>query len=460
MASGMTRREFLGAAAVGSAALLGLPAFGAESGTKRPPNFVIIYIDDLGYQDVGCFGAPLIKTPNVDRMAAEGMKFTSFYAQPVCSPSRAALLTGCYPMRVGIPNVLFPKSKTGISDYEKTIGDVLKEKGYATACIGKWHLGHQPQFLPTRHGFDYYFGIPYSNDMGRTKNNNSPELPLMRNETVIEAPAKQDTLTQRYTQEAIAFIERSKDKPFFLYLPHTMVHVPLAVSDGFKGKSQQGLYGDAVEEVDWSAGQILDALKRLGLDDNTMVVFTSDNGPWLNKKEDGGSALPLREGKGTTYEGGVRVPMVVRWPGHVPAGTVCESTAMNMDLLPTIAKLAGTSAPTDRIIDGGDIWPLMAGKMGARSAHDAIFYYSGPRLQAVRWRRWKLILPIVAEKKPSALYDLGSDISETTDVAARYPKIVVKLQEIAEKCREDLGDSITGRTGKNCRPPGTVGPSK
>jgi arylsulfatase A-like enzyme len=239
-----------------------------------------------------------------------------------------------------------------------------------------------------------------------------------------------------------------------------MVHVPLAVSDGFKGRSKRGLYGDAAEEVDWSVGQIVDALKRLGLDDNTMVVFTSDNGPWLNKKEDGGCALPLREGKGTTHEGGVRVPMVVRWPGHVPAGTVCESAAMNMDLLPTLARLAGTTEPTDRVIDGKDIWPLMTAARGSRSPHDAIFYYRGNRLEAVRWRRWKLRLAVVAEKRPMALYDLESDISESQDVAASFPKIVQKLEEMAEKCREDLGDSITGRVGKNCRRPGTVGPSK
>lgn len=458
MASRFTRRQFIGAALGGSAALLGLPRTVSGRGGERPPNFVIINIDDLGYRDVGCFGAELIRTPNVDRMAAEGMRLTSFYAQPVCTPSRAALLTGCYPMRVGLPAVLNPQSTQGISSREKTIADVLKERGYATACIGKWHLGHHKPFLPTRHGFDYYFGLPYSNDMPRKPNNEFPELPLLRNEEAIESPANQDTLTLRYTQEAVAFIERSRHRPFFLYLPHTMVHVPLHVSDAFRGRSKQGLYGDAVEEVDWSVGQILDTLKRLGLDENTFVMFTSDNGPWLSKKADAGSALPLRDGKGTTYEGGVRVPTVVRWPGRIPAGAQSAEPLMNMDLLPTLAALAGAQVPSDRIIDGRDIWPVLCGAPGARSPHHALFYYRGPQLHAVRSGRWKLVLAQPKNEVPRALYDLEADIGETTDVSQSYPKLVERLEALAEQCREDLGDSLTDRKGRNCRPVGVVRP--
>lgn len=382
-------------------------------------------------------------------MAREGIKFTSFYAQPVCTPSRAALLTGCYPMRVGLPNVLNAEAKTGINSSEITIAKLLKSRGYATACIGKWHLGHHPKFLPARHGFDYYYGLPYSNDMGRKK-----PVPLIRGEKIIEQPANQDTLTQRYTQEALKFIEANKDRPFFLYLPHTMVHVPLAASDAFRGKSKRGLYGDAAEEIDWSTGQILDTLKRLGLDENTLVMFTSDNGPWLIKNQDGGCALPLRDGKGTTYEGGIRVPCIMRWPGKILAGSTCDEMASEMDILPTIARLAGTTEPKDRIIDGKDIWPLMSGVKGAVSPHQALFFYRSNKLQAMRCGKWKLILP--QNGKPAALYDLHADISESNDLSAQYPKLVKRFSELAHKCREDLGDAITGVKGKNTRPAGSI----
>ncbi len=410
---------------------------------------MIILVDDLGYQDVGCFGSPSISTPRLDAMAREGIKFTSFYAQPVCTPSRAALLTGCYPMRVGLPNVLNAEAKTGINSSEITIAKLLKSRGYATACIGKWHLGHHPKFLPARHGFDYYYGLPYSNDMGRKK-----PVPLIRGEKIIEQPANQDTLTQRYTQEALKFIEANKDRPFFLYLPHTMVHVPLAASDAFRGKSKRGLYGDAAEEIDWSTGQILDTLKRLGLDENTLVMFTSDNGPWLIKNQDGGCALPLRDGKGTTYEGGIRVPCIMRWPGKILAGSTCDEMASEMDILPTIARLAGTTEPKDRIIDGKDIWPLMSGVKGAVSPHQALFFYRSNKLQAMRCGKWKLILP--QNGKPAALYDLHADISESNDLSAQYPKLVKRFSELAHKCREDLGDAITGVKGKNTRPAGSI----
>lgn len=451
----ISRRQFLGAAIGGSAALLGLPLMLSAGKQSRPPNFVVIFIDDLGYQDVGCFGSPLIKTPRIDRMAAEGVRLTSFYAQPVCTPSRAALMTGCYPMRVGLPAVLNPKSKQGISSREITLAQLLKTQGYATACVGKWHLGHLPQFLPTRHGFDSYFGIPYSNDMGKV-DKGQPALPLMRDEKIVEQPVSQDTLTERYTEEAIRFITENRDRPFFLYLPHMYVHTPLHASQRFAGKSERGLYGDEVECLDWSTGQILDTLSKLGLDKDTLVLFTSDNGPWLIQKENGGSALPLREGKATTYEGGMRVPCIARWPGHIPAGATCSEMASEMDLLPTFAGLAGASVPTDRIIDGRDIWPLLSGKPEATTPHHALFYYRTTRLQAVRSGKWKLVLEQPDNKIPAALYDLESDISETKDLSAAYPSVVKRLADLAERCRDDLGDSITGRKGRNCRPCGAV----
>ena len=446
----ISRRQFLQGSLVGTAAVLGLMDFAqALPQSQRPPNFVVILVDDLGYQDLGCFGSPLISTPRVDGMASEGVKFTSFYVQPVCTPSRAALLTGCYPMRVGLPQVLGANANIGISSSEITLAQLLKSRGYATACVGKWHLGHHPQFLPTRHGFDSYYGLPYSNDMDK-----QGPVPLIRGEKIIEQPANQDTLTQRYTQESIKFIEANKDRPFFLYLPHTMVHVPLHVSDKFRGKSKRGLYGDAAEEIDWSTGEILDTLKRLGLDDNTLVVLTSDNGPWLVKGQDGGSALPLRDGKGTTYDGGVRTPCIMRWPGRIPAGTTSDEMVTEMDLLPTIARLAGTSAPKDRIIDGKDIWPLMSGVKGAISPHETLFFYRANRLQAMRSGKWKLILP--QDGNPAALYDLHADISESKDVSAEYPKLVQRFSELAQKCREDIGDAITKTKGINNRPPGSA----
>jgi len=437
--------------AAGAGALaVGRLASGAQAaGEGRPPSFVVIFTDDQGYQDVGCFGSPLIKTPRLDHMAAEGMKFTDFYvAASVCTPSRAALMTGCYAQRVSLPSVLFPRSKVGINADEITIPELLKSRGYATACIGKWHLGHLPSFLPTRHGFDSYYGIPYSNDMRPT--------PLMRNEKTIEEPARQDTLTQRYTQEAIKFITANKDRPFFLYLPHTMPHVPLFVSKQFKGKSKRGLYGDVIEEIDWSTGQILDTIKKLGIDENTCVVFTSDNGPWLSKGKNGGSALPLRDGKFSVYEGGMREPCIMRWPGRIPAGKVCSEMATAMDLLPTFAKLAGAKVPTDRIIDGKDIWPLMAGVKGAKTPHEAFFYLRGYAVRAVRSGDWKLHLGRTRRRKgkPPAkvsvrLYNLRDDVGEKKNVADAHPDIVKRLQELAAKCNEDIGPR-----GKNRRPCG------
>jgi len=450
----ITRRAFLQASLAGSVAALGMPIL--ARGRNRPPNFVLIYADDLGYNDLSCYGAKLINTPRLDRMAAEGVRFTDFYsAAAVCTPSRAALLTGCYPPRVSLPAVLNPSSNIGISDKEITLAELLKSRGYATACIGKWHLGHHKRFLPTRHGFDYYYGLPYSNDMPRPGN----PVPLIRNEQIIEQPVVQETLTERYTQQAIEFITRNRNRPFFLYLPHTMPHVPLSVSPRFAGKSKAGLYGDVVECIDWSTGEILDTLAKLGLDEDTLVMFSSDNGPWLSQKEHGGSALPLRAGKGTTWEGGMREPGIFRWPGRIRAGRTCREIAATIDILPTFAALAGAQTPNDRIIDGRDISPLLF-EDNARSPHDAFFYYWQYELHAVRSGKWKLVLEHTprgsTEKVPQQLFDLEADIGETTDVSRQYPSVVNRLMAHVERMRQDLGDQLMGMPGRNRRPAGSV----
>ena len=450
-----SRREFLKkvSATAGAFGLSGCGGIGqmfGKGGDK--PNFVIIFTDDQGYADVGCYGAKGFSTPNLDRMAAEGMKFTDFYsAAAICSPSRAALLTGCYPPRVSIPKVLFPRDNVGLNTDEVTIADVLKARGYATACIGKWHLGHLPQFLPTRHGFDCYFGIPYSNDMWPQNSKRFPPLPLIENEKAIEFNPDQSLLTKRYTEKAVEFIKKNKDRPFLVYLPHTMPHIPLFVSEAFDGKSERGLYGDVIEEIDWSVGEILKTLKELGLDEKTLVIFTSDNGPWLSKGEHGGSALPLRNGKFSTYEGGMRVPCIMRWPGKISAGSVCSEIAATIDFLPTLAKLAGVGPPTDRIIDGKDISGLMT-EAGAKSPHEAFFYYSVLKLNAVRSGKWKLVFE--HKNSPMALYNLQEDIGEQHDVSSQYPDVVGRLTSLAEKMREDIGDSAKGIKGKNVRPVG------
>ena len=451
------------------------PAF-----AQRLPNIVVIFIDDMGYADIGPFGAKGYKTPHLNRMAKEGIRFTDFYvAQAVCSASRTALLTGCYPNRLGLHGALGPSAKHGINDNETTIAEVLKTKGYATAIYGKWHLGHHPQFLPTRHGFDEYFGLPYSNDMWpkhpEAKPGTYPDLPLIEGEKVVQLMPDQAQLTRQYTERAVSFIERNKAKPFFLYVPHTMVHVPLFVGEKFKGSSKSGLFGDVVQEVDWSVGEILGALKKHKLDNDTLVIFTSDNGPWLSYGDHAGSSGPLREGKGTAWEGGVRVPFIARWPGRIPAGRVMRQPAMTIDLLPTIAKLVNAELPQHKI-DGLDIWPLLHGEPNAKNPHDAyFFYYNTNELQAVRSGQWKLILPHTYRtlgQPPQAkdgipvkysnvkvgleLYDLEADAGEQRNIAGKHPDVVKRLAALAEQARDDMGDSLTKRIGNGVREPGRL----
>ena len=356
----------------------------AQAAETTPPNIVFIFIDDMGYSDIGPFGNTKVRTPNLDTMAAEGMKFTTYYACPVCSMSRASLMTGCYNARVSIPGVLFPKSNIGLNTDEITLAKIVKQKGYATCAIGKWHLGHHVEFLPTRQGFDHYFGLPYSNDM-KAGRNGMPPLPLFNDEKVIETEPDQNKLTRRYTEEAIKFITEHKAGPFFLYLPHTMIHQPLAASADFRDKSKMGLVGDAIEEIDWSVGKILATLKELKLDENTLVIFTSDNGPA------GRSAAPLRGNKGTNFEGGVREPCIMRWPGKIAASSTCKQIMGNIDMLPTFAKLVGAEVPKDRVIDGRDITSLML-TPDAPPVRDTHLYFGGLKLAAIRQGDWKLFL--------------------------------------------------------------------
>jgi len=423
----------------------------------------------MGYGDIGCFGSQQHRTPNLDRMAWQGLRLTSFYVSSgVCTPSRASLMTGCYAQRVDMHvsdpggSVLRPISAKGLNPNEVTIAGLLKVQGYATACIGKWHLGDQPEFLPTRHGFDYYYGIPYSEDMIPARNPDWPPLPLMRNEQVIEAPVDLTTITKRYTQEAIDFITENRNRPFFLYLAHATPgseRIP-QVSEEFRGKSANGAYGDSIEEIDWSTGRILDSLARLGIDNQTLVLFTSDNGA-VNGH--GGSNAPFAGWGYSTMEGGMREPCIVRWPNHIPTGKSCDELCTTMDVLPTFAKLAGTEPPKGRIIDGKDIWDLLVCKESATSPHEAFYYYQVEQLQAVRSGKWKLHLPLADERtfsqrnkgtKPLMLFDLSRDVKETTDVSEQYPEVVKKLLTLAEKARKELGDA--GCKGKGRRPAGFV----
>jgi len=444
--------------------------------SNAPPNVVLIFCDDMGYADVGCYGAKGYKTPHIDRLARDGVRFTDFYVpQAVCSASRVALLTGCYPNRVGILGALGPGSKVGIHTNELTLAEMLKARGYVTAIYGKWHLGRPPQFLPPAHGFDDYFGLPYSNDMWplhpRTPTN-YPPLPLLQGTNVVQLMPDQKLLTTWYTERAVRFIEANHQRPFFLYVPHNMPHVPLFVSEKFSGKSRRGLYGDVISELDWSVGQILAALKQHKLEENTLVLFSSDNGPWLEYGDHAGSAGPLREGKATAFEGGVRVPFIARWPGRIPAGKVCREPAMTIDLLPSVAKLAGGELPS-HAIDGCDIWPLLASERGAKSPHEALWFYWGQELHAIRSGPWKLHFahPYVKPVPPGAggkpgvmtkpqielsLFHLGKDLREVRNVADRNPDIVARLKALADKARAELGDAFTKQKGSGVREAGKV----
>ena len=456
-------------------AALSIPS--TSDAAERPPNVVLVFADDLGYADVGVFGAQGYSTPHIDRLAAEGVRFTDFYvAQAVCTASRAALLTGAYPQRVGLTGAVDHRARHGISAEETTLAEMLKERGYATAIYGKWHLGHLPPFLPTRHGFDDYYGLPYSNDMWPfhpERPDDYPPLPLIEGEKTIETNPDQSLLTGEYGRRAVAFIEAHRDEPFFVYLPHSMPHVPIFASDGFRGRTNRGLFGDVIEEIDDTVGRILDTLERLGLEKNTLVIFTSDNGPWLSYGDHAGSAAPLREGKGTSFDGGVGVPFVARWPGRIPAGTVVGEPAMTIDLLPTLGLLAGAPLP-QQPIDGKDIRRLLLGEPGATSPHEALYFYWGRHLQAVRSGKWKLHFPheyrsldgpagsgglpsrYTQRSIDLALFDLEADRSETTDLAALFPDVVKRLQGLADEARAQLGDSATEQKGSGVREPGRV----
>ena len=426
---------------------------------NNKPNIILINCDDLGYGDLGCYGSTRNDTPHLDRLAQEGKRFTDFYmASPVCSPSRGAMMTGCYPPRIGFGDfngeiVLFPGDDIGLSSEETTIASQLKLAGYSTKIIGKWHCGDQPEFLPTRHGFDEYFGIPYSNDMGRQSNQpDNPPLPLLRNESVIQEQPDQRGITERYTDEALQFINKNKDQPFFLYLAHMYVHVPLFVPQQFLNKSRNGAYGGAVECIDWSMGILMDHLKQLGLEENTLIIFTSDNGS--RARDEGGSNQPCRGTKATTWEGGQRVPCIMRWPNRIQAETTSDAITTSMDLFPTISNLLGIKISENRIIDGVDIQATLFGE-GNKDPRDTFFYYAQNNLDAIRFGDWKLHF-LKNGKTVQELYNLRTDVSETNNLFHSNPEIVEQLSKKANEMREDIGDAAQGIIGKNTRPIGRV----
>jgi len=456
------------------------------------PNVVLIFMDDLGYGDLSCYGATGYKTPNLDKQASQGIRFTNFVsAQAVCSASRAGILTGCYPNRVGISGALMPDSKIGLNPEEETIAEVLKKRNYKTAAIGKWHLGHQREFLPLQQGFDEYLGLPYSNDMwpvyfdgtrnispAYSRKLNYPELPLIRNNDKIRELKTLDDLaelTTIYTENASDFIKRNKSNPFFLYLAHSMTHVPLAVSAKFKGKSEQGIFGDVMMEIDWSVGEIMKVLKDNGLEDNTLVIFTSDNGPWLNFGNHAGSTGGLREGKGNSFEGGQREPCIIKWPGHIEAATICNKLASTIDILPTLAAITNSPLP-EKKIDGVNILPLMLGDENADPRETFLYYYRKNSLEAIRKGNWKLVFAHPSRTyigfKPGVdgfpgstnenfdfeegLYDLRRDPGERYNVKEYYPEIVAELKKLADEARIDLGDDIQNIKGQNRREPGRI----
>jgi arylsulfatase len=463
---------------LGMASILSLNAFSQKNETFKPvtPNIILILMDDMGYGDIGRTGATRYETPNLNRLANQGMQFTWYYSpQAVSSASRAGLLTGCYPNRIGFSGALMPWAEVGINSEETTIAEMLKVKGYHTSIIGKWHLGHLNKFLPLQHGFDEYYGIPYSNDMWpvdfdgvpiKLKDTSSakmhyPILPLIEGNEKrgeVETLADQDKLTTTYTERAVKFIEQHKKEQFFLYLPHSMVHIPLGVSDKFRGKSNQGLYGDVMMEVDWSIGEIMKALERNGLDKNTLVIFTSDNGPWLNFGNHAGTTGGLREGKGTSWEGGQRVPCIMRWPGVIPEGAICSKIASSIDILPTLAAITGAPLP-EKKIDGINILPLLLGKKDITPRHNFYYYYQKNSLEGVQKDYWKLVLPhkglsyvgvepgkdgwpgktVSVTLNEAELYDLRRDPGERYNVAAINPEIVKDLQSLAEEARQEIG---------------------
>ncbi|NNE75462.1 MAG: sulfatase, partial [Pricia sp.] len=445
------------------------------------PNIVLIFTDDQGYRDVGVFGADDIATPNLDQMAADGVQLTSYYsAQAVCSASRAGILTGCYPNRIGIHNAMMPNSKTGLHPSETTLAEMLKEKGYVTAIHGKWHLGDNANFLPTKNGFDEWFGIPYSNDMWPLHPQQGPifnfgPLPLYENETVIDTLTDQTQLTTQITEHSVDFINRNKANPFFLYVPHPQPHVPLFVSDKFKGKSNRGLYGDVIMEIDWSVGQILDALEKNGLTENTVVIFTSDNGPWLSYGNHAGSALPYREGKGTAWEGGQREPFIIKYPKKLEAGNVIDVPVMAIDILPTVAEITDANLP-EKTIDGKNVWKVLTGESKESPQEAYFYYYRVNELHGVRYGKWKLYFPHtyrtmngqepgreglpgeyrMVDMKEIELYDLEEDESETKNVADEHPEVVAEIKKLADDMRSRLGDSLQAMKGSETREPGRV----
>jgi arylsulfatase A-like enzyme len=464
-----------------------------HSGAQRPPNIVLIMMDDLGYADIGSFGAKEIRTPHLDRLAREGTRFTSFYvSQAVCTASRASLLTGCYANRVGLQGALNHTSTVGLHADETTLAELLRAQGYATAIFGKWHLGTKPVFNPLRNGFDEFLGLPYSNDNSQfhPTERNMPPLPLYDGERIVETDPDQSQFTRRFTDRAVAFIERHRARPFFLYVPHVMPHVPIFASDKFRGKSRAGVYGDVVEELDASVGEIMAALAKHGLEQNTLVLVLSDNGPFLSYGTHAGSARPLREGKLTSFDGGVRVPFIARWPGRVPAARVVDEPVMTIDLLPSIAELIGAPLPKLKL-DGASIRPLLLGQARAQTPQEAYFFYSGDELQAVRSGRWKLHFPhqyLTVDGEPGrdgkpanfgklqpasinqsgiagiatrhgyrveslelSLFDLSQDIGETRNVAAQHPDVVRRLSKLAEAMRAELGDALSGTKGSGVR---------
>jgi len=471
-------------------ATIPLIAFSKEAPKTTNPNIILIFCDDLGYGDLSCYAASQYKTPNLDKMASQGVRFTSFLsAQAVCSASRAAIMTGCYPNRVGISGALMPDAKIGLNPSEETMAEILKKRNYKTAAIGKWHLGYQPEFLPLQQGFDEYLGLPYSNDMwpvnfdGKPAAENSnkaryPVLPLIEDKDKIReirTLEDQSELTTLYTERAVRFINTNKKNPFFIYLAHSMPHIPLAVSAKFKGKSEQGLYGDVIMEIDWSVGEIMKTLDKNGLTKNTLIIFTSDNGPWMNFGNHAGSNGGLREGKGASFEGGQRVPCLVKWPGHIPEGTICSKLASTIDILPTLAAITNSPLP-EKKIDGVNILPLIMGDENANPRKSFLYYYRKNSLEAVRKGDWKLVFAHPGRTyigfKPGvdgfpggtnenfpyeeSLYDLRRDPGERFDVKEHYPEVVAELKKLAEEAREDLGDDIQKVEGKNRREPGKV----